>query len=182
MDGTSWKFGQTKIHYLVLSVPIGSVAQPQGRCCRTRPNLSNHPEQCQLRWKIECMLKHLKTNGYPLEDLNLRDEGKTRLMMALVATPYLLSVKEGWHRRKKIPLKKYADGSQCPAVSIFREGLGLSIEKCEKLVRFLGISMLSSGEGECPFVKMSSSMLPRSEFEELKNIAIIKDGMGEDHS
>lgn len=89
------------------------------------------------RWKIECMFKHLKTNGYHLEDLNLKDAGKTRLMMAIVATAYLLAVKEGWKIRKEIPIKSYADGSQWPAVSIFRAGLAFVTEKCHQLHLFL---------------------------------------------
>ncbi|MEZ4773782.1 MAG: transposase [Bacteroidia bacterium] len=91
----------------------------------------------KLRWKIECMFKHLKTNGYHLEDLNLKDAGKTRLMMALVATAYLLALREGWRRKKKIPLKKYADGTRWPACSLFRAGLAYLIEKSQQLQRFL---------------------------------------------
>ncbi|MDX1908935.1 MAG: transposase [Bacteroidia bacterium] len=91
----------------------------------------------RLRWKIECMFKHLKTNGYHLEDLNLKSPGKTRLMLALVATAYLIAVREGWKRKNKIPLKNYPNGTRWPACSIFRAGLAYLIEKSQHLQRFL---------------------------------------------
>ncbi|MEZ4773092.1 MAG: transposase [Bacteroidia bacterium] len=72
----------------------------------------------KLRWKIECMFKHLKTNGYHLEDLNLKDAGKTRLMMALVATAYLLALREGWRRKRKYRSKNTPtepDGQPAPS-------------------------------------------------------------------
>ncbi|MEZ4830053.1 MAG: hypothetical protein R3C61_27785 [Bacteroidia bacterium] len=81
-------------------------------------------------------VQHLQTNGYHLEDLNLK-KAKPASLMALVATAYLLALREGWRRRKKIPLKKYADGTRWPACSLFRTGLAYLIEKSQQLQRFL---------------------------------------------
>jgi hypothetical protein len=89
------------------------------------------------RWKIECLFKHLKTNGYNLEDLNLKDTGKNLLMMAIVATAYILAIREGWKERKQIKTQVYKDGSEWPEVSIFREGLALLTAKCFQFIEFI---------------------------------------------
>lgn len=89
------------------------------------------------RWKIECLFLHLKTNGYNLEDLNLKDPNKNRLMLAIVTIAYILSVREGWKRRRRIALQQYRDGTQTPEVSIFREGLAILTAKCFRFIEFL---------------------------------------------
>ena len=89
------------------------------------------------RWKIECLFKHLKTNGYNLEDLNLKDTGKTLLMFTIVATAYVLAIREGICRKAKIPTNRYADGSQWPQTSLFREGLAILTSKCHQFIDFL---------------------------------------------
>jgi hypothetical protein len=89
------------------------------------------------RWKIECLFKHLKTNGYNLEELNLKNTGKNLLMMAIVATAYILAIMEGWKRRKRIKTQLYKDGSESPEVSIFREGLARLTAKCFRFIDFI---------------------------------------------
>jgi DDE family transposase len=89
------------------------------------------------RWKIECLFKHLKTNGYNLEDLNLKDTGKNLLMMAIVATAYILAIRKGLKRRKQIKAQLYKDGSESPEVSIFREGLARLTAKCFRFIEFI---------------------------------------------
>ncbi|GAB4487920.1 MAG: hypothetical protein OHK0019_03550 [Saprospiraceae bacterium] len=53
---------------------------------------------CAKRWKIECLFLRLKPNGYNLENLNLKDPNKNRLMLAIVTLAYNLAVREGWKR------------------------------------------------------------------------------------
>jgi hypothetical protein len=73
-----------------------------------------------LRYRIEPMFKHLKSNGFDLQCLHLQSGRKIRLMMALLVLAYSLSVVEGLkkYRRKYPPLKH---GS--PAMSVFRVGI-----------------------------------------------------------
>jgi hypothetical protein len=103
----------------------------------TLPDAVKAAELYAKRWKIECLFKHLKTNGYNLEDLNLKDPQKNLLMLAIVTTAYILAIREGWRRRKKIPNKQYKDGSETPEVSIFREGLAILTAKCFRFIDFL---------------------------------------------
>jgi hypothetical protein len=74
----------------------------------------------KLRYRIEPMFKHLKSNGFDLQSLHLQSGHKIRLMMALLVLAYSLSVIEGLkkYRRKYPPLKH---GS--PAMSVFRVGI-----------------------------------------------------------
>ena len=103
----------------------------------TLPPTTKTTQLYALRWKIECLFFHLKTNGYNMEDLNLKCTAKSRLMMALVAGAYLLAIREGWKRRKQISMQHYKDGSQTLEVSIFRKGLSIILPKCFRLGVFL---------------------------------------------
>ncbi len=103
----------------------------------TLPNATKAAQLYVKRWKIECLFRHLKTNGYNLEDLNLKDPNKSLLMMAVVATAYILAIREGWKRRNQIPTQQYSDGSQWPETSIFREGLAILTTKCGQFLEFL---------------------------------------------
>jgi hypothetical protein len=94
-------------------------------------------ELYRLRWKIETLFFHLKTNGYNLEDLNLRDSGKNKLLMAIFAMAYSLAIREGWKRRKRTPVNTYQDGTEYREVSIFRDGLAILTSKCQDFLSFI---------------------------------------------
>lgn len=89
------------------------------------------------RWKIECLFKHLKSNGYHLEDLNLKNPDKHCLMMAMVSIAYVLAIQEGTKRLPNIPIQNYRDGSKTLEISIFRAGLAHLTAICFSLTRFL---------------------------------------------
>lgn len=82
-------------------------------------------KQYAKRWKIEYCFKHLKTNGFNLEDMSLKDLKKIRLMISLVVVAYILAVREGiiQEKKQKVRMIKYKNGDKFPAVSIFRNGL-----------------------------------------------------------
>ena len=94
------------------------------------------------RWKIECLFKHLKSNGYHLEDLKLKDANKHCLMMALVSIAYVLAIREGTKRLSNIPIQTYRDGSETLESSIFREGLAHLTAICFSFTRFLSYVIL----------------------------------------
>ena len=77
------------------------------------------------RWKIECCFKHLKSNGFNVEAMNLTDDRKIELMMGIVVTAYAIAIREGIveQLRKPFPIKKYKNGKQYMAISVFRKGL-----------------------------------------------------------
>lgn len=93
-------------------------------------------EEYCCRTKIEQCFKHLKSNGFHLEQLNLRTKSRCRLLMAVVVFTYVLSINEGLKTYETVPLKFYRDGSVEKAVSVFRHGLDQLISKCQNLVEF----------------------------------------------
>lgn len=83
-----------------------------------------------LRWKIEYCFKHLKTNGFQLEQINLKTESRTRLLMAITVFAYVISIQEGIRTYKKVPIKKYKDGSEEKQESLFRHGVNKIMAFC----------------------------------------------------
>lgn len=67
-----------------------------------------------LRWQIECCFKHLKSNGFNLELINLKGKARSRLLIAIVIFTYILAIDKGLKILKKIGKSKE---------SIFRIGL-----------------------------------------------------------
>lgn len=103
----------------------------------TLPNAVKAAQLYAKRWKIECLFKHLKTNGYNFEDLNLKDPNKNMLMMAIVTIAYTLAFREGRKHQNKIPTQIYRDGTQTSEVSIFRAGLAILTAKCFRFIEFI---------------------------------------------
>ncbi len=76
----------------------------------------------RFRWQIECMFKHLKTNGFNMEDLGLKNARKARLMLSIVIAAYVFCVIEGLQLLHKRQMKKDKNGNVYAAVSIFKHG------------------------------------------------------------
>jgi hypothetical protein len=94
LDGSSYTF-------VMMPNPKADATEGVLIFATTLPDAKKAAQSYVRRWKIECMFRHMKTNGYNLEDLNLKDSGKNLLMMALLATAYILAVMEGYKRRKQ---------------------------------------------------------------------------------
>jgi len=103
-------------------------------------NLQQPPRQIadlyRMRWKIETLFKHLKTNGFSLEAMNLGTELRCRLLMAIVVFSYVLSIREGLKNYRKVRVKRYPDGSEEREESVFRFGINSLIRFCENLGTF----------------------------------------------
>ncbi len=94
-------------------------------------------DQYVKRWRIECLFRHLKTNGFHLEDLNLKPPSKSNLMMALLCLAYALSIRVAWNKQLSIRRIEYPNQTVFPAQSIFRCGLAILTAKCSSLLRFV---------------------------------------------
>lgn len=96
-----------------------------------------------IRWKIECCFKHLKSNGFGLEEMSLKDSLKIMLMMAIVVFLYVLCICEGLKQLKNTKpsdWKKFKDGTITLAISVFRKGLSyvsLRFNNIRSFVRYL---------------------------------------------
>lgn len=88
-------------------------------------------DQCyQARYTIECCFKHLKTNGFDLENQNLAQVHQVEILMALLALLYTVCVASGiieqhqkLERGRKIKFKTYKNHKKSLDRSLFRAGL-----------------------------------------------------------
>lgn len=93
-------------------------------------------EAYRIRWKIENCFKHLKTNGFNIEDLNFKADGKINLIMGIVVMSYVLTIQQAF-KNTSSKIKKYKNGTSTLAVSFFRLGLGQLRRKVQSLRVFL---------------------------------------------
>lgn len=89
------------------------------------------------RWKIECAFKHLKTNGFNIENANLKNDLKIELLMAVVVFAYVVAVKEGILKMNTIKMKKYSNGKTYLSISVFRTGYTVLQSLCKTINDFI---------------------------------------------
>jgi hypothetical protein len=101
----------------------------------------NAPQIYRLRWKIETLFKHLKTNGYNLEDLRMCDLEKIRLLICLIILAFILSVLVAAKERKRQAVKKkrYKNETFYDSISVFKQGQSLLKQSFSTLRQFLEI-------------------------------------------
>jgi hypothetical protein len=69
------------------------------------------------------MFKHLKSNGFNIEDLGLTNKRKVKLMISIVMATYILCIEQGLLFSHKRQMKTCAKTQQIyPAISLFRHG------------------------------------------------------------
>lgn len=93
-------------------------------------------EAYRLRWRVESCFKHLKSQGFNLEDLNFKDDGKIMLLVAIIVMAYVISLRAAF-KQPANKMKVYRDGSQSLAVSLFRQGLTLLRNQVQSLTKFI---------------------------------------------
>ena len=103
---------------------------------RIRP-VKKTVDQYVKRWRIECLFRHLKTNGFNLEAINFQLTDKSNLMMAIVGLSYGLTIRAGWAARAVLRMVSYGDGTVFPAECIFRKRLSLITPWCSSLALFV---------------------------------------------
>lgn len=85
------------------------------------------------RWKIECCFRHLKSNGFDLEEINLKGQERSRLLMAVVVFAYVLSIHEGLKTYQKVKKTLRKDGTSYKDESVFRHGYDTLMAKVDSL-------------------------------------------------
>ena len=90
-----------------------------------------------LRWKIECCFKHMKSNGFQLEQINLKGKARPKLLTAVVLFAYVISIHEGLKEYKKVRTIKKKNGVIVKAISVFRYGREKLIVKLKNLNKFI---------------------------------------------
>jgi len=93
-------------------------------------------EAYRRRWRIETCFKHLKTQGFNIEDLNFKNDGKIMLLIAIVVMAYVLSLKEAFENGT-LKQKIYRNGSRSMSVSFFRQGITCLRRHVQSLAQFI---------------------------------------------
>ena len=90
------------------------------------------------RWKREHCFRHLKSNGFHLESVNLRTSQRQRLLVAVVTFAYIVAVSQGLRTfTEKVAIKRHgASGKRYRAVSVFRYGIDQLGARFRDLVTF----------------------------------------------
>lgn len=103
-----------------------------------RLNAKRIGKQYRKRWKIEYCFKHLKTNGFNLEQVAFQDTNKIRLLISFVIVAYILALEQGILQEKHNPVRhiRYTSGKKYRSVSVFRDGLQKLKEKLTRLIDF----------------------------------------------
>ncbi len=125
------------LYFIVVKNPNGDAKEPVIFLITSinapAPNIA---AQYSIRWKIEHCFKHLKSNGFSLESINLKGSARQKLLMAVMIFAYTLSVMEGLKNYDKVSIKKYADGRISKAESVFRVGINQLAQYFSSLTRF----------------------------------------------
>jgi len=131
---------------LIANIMIFPIQEPKGKQTYLYliTNIEDEKKVSELyriRWKIETCFLHLKSNGFDLEEMSLRDDFKVNLMMGVVVLAYTISVHQGRlfykNSDKPIPVKKYKSGKVCLSKSVFRKGLKQLMPRIKSLQHFL---------------------------------------------
>jgi hypothetical protein len=110
------------LYYIVLPINVKKQRKTDEKfivLISDNPNVSIVSQQYQLRWKSEVFFFNIKSNGFNVEDINLKQPEKIQLMLAILAFLYALIQKEHLNNNYNIKDKKFKL-TTAKAVSIFR--------------------------------------------------------------
>ena len=81
-------------------------------------------DRYRIRWLTECLFRHLKSNGFDLEELGMTSLPKIRLLVAIVVVLYVICVAEGFREFHRIRGKYTHDPERDfkARESVFRRG------------------------------------------------------------
>jgi len=130
---------EKKLTFVIFKNPKTSAEEPLIYFISTLQRKKQIVKAYPISWSIETCFKHLKSNGFNLEDINFKNSEKIKLMMAIVVFLYTICIKEGfiqYKQKKKSDWKIYANGSVTLTVSIFRKGLSFIDTKLRNLSSF----------------------------------------------
>ena len=90
------------------------------------------------RWTIETFFKQMKTAGFNLESTGSTDFNRLKMLMAVGSVAYLVALSEGLiaARKRPIKIKRSIGRLSWAAVSIFRYGLRLLVQKMATLSKY----------------------------------------------
>lgn len=136
MDGQTYTF-------VIIKNPKPQAKEPLVYFISSLEDRSKIIKAYPIRWTIECCFKHLKSNGFNMEEMRLKNPEKVKLMIAILVFLYVLCIREGLEKIRKSKSniwKKYRNGKKSLAISIFRKGLSwvqLQLSNLRSFIRYL---------------------------------------------
>ena len=95
-------------------------------------------DRYRIRWFTECLFKHLKSNGFEIEELGMTSLPKIRLLIAIVVVVYVVCVGEGFRQFPKIRGKyKHDPEKEFKArEAVFRRGYSVVARELANVAQF----------------------------------------------
>ena len=95
-------------------------------------------DRYRIRWYTECLFKHLKSNGFEIEQLGMTSPAKIRLLVAIVVVVYVICVGEGFRQFHRIRGKyKHDPEAEFKArESVFRRGYSVVARELANVAQF----------------------------------------------
>lgn len=98
--------------------------------------------QYTLRWQIEVLFRHLKSNGFDLESTRVEGKYKREVMMQILCLIYLLAIREGLQFYQRYPKARqfkmdYVRQVRTLVHSVFRQGLCILMNKIYSLDKMI---------------------------------------------
>ena len=95
-------------------------------------------QRYRIRWTTECFFKHLKSNGFDLEELGFQSPKKIRLLVAIVVVLYVICVAEGLRQFNRIRAKKKSyDEPLRLREAVFRKGYSVVVNELVSVAHFV---------------------------------------------
>ena len=137
------KLNGLDLHYIVMKNPRPDAEDELVFLLTNWTSPTQAARLYEWRWHIEVCFKHLKSNGFDLEAMNVQGKYKRHLMMAIAVFVYILAIREGllkeYHKAARMVLDK-TSGFHYRAVSVFKQGLAIIRRKAlnlQQLIRYL---------------------------------------------
>jgi len=137
------KLNGLDLHYIVMKNPRPDAEDELVFLLTNWTSPTQAARLYEWRWQIEVCFKHLKSNGFDLEAMNVQGKYKRHLMMAIAVFVYILAIREGllkeYHKTARMVLDK-TSGFHYRAVSVFKQGLAIIRRKAlnlHQLIRYL---------------------------------------------
>lgn len=95
-------------------------------------------QRYRIRWTTECFFKHLKSNGFDLEELGLISPKKIRLLVAIAVVLYVICVAEGLRQFDRIRAKTNAVNEPLRLrEAVFRRGYSVVVNELVNVAHFV---------------------------------------------
>ncbi len=95
-------------------------------------------QRYRIRWTTECFFKHLKSNGFDLEELGFQSPQKIRLLVAIVVVLYVICVAEGLREFHRIRSKRNTQYEPLRLrEAVFRKGYSVVVNELVSIAHFV---------------------------------------------